>query len=295
MCKFAIAIPTYKRANELQKLLDSLDVKCTVYVSDNGGYLPENFPRRNPNISIKKTTPEVPIFSNWNAAACMVKEEWLTIPADDDLYYPESFQIINRYISTYPEMDVIIFGHNVIDVEGKTISSWIPRELAAFNAPEGFRIFQYGVEARMPSVFVKTKLFHELGGFEEGFKLTAGDSDFVQRALLAGNVLFVPEVVSGYRVWEGGLTSSRMATNQWMNEIDSWCKRIATFCKERSIDLYSKKNHDEIYALNLLGGVMNLKKKRAYLAAWSHFWSCRYPVHASLLTQLRLFYILIKP
>lgn len=294
MKTFGIAVPTYKREEEIRKLLANIPDDVQVFVSDNGSFLTNTFQTLYPNVVIKRVIPEVPMFRNWNSAASAVQNKWMVIPADDDVYFSKSFSIIEQYLEQYTDLDMIVFGHDTIDASGNVLNSWVP-QLETCMAPSGFLKFQYGVDARMPSIFVKTALFKELGGFDEGFRITAADSDFVQRAALIGNVQFVPEVVSGYRVWEGGLTHNKIASVEWMEEIDRWCDRIMAFCKEREIDLYSETIRDEIYIRNLLAGVVSAKKSNGYVAAWKHMMKCRYPHKALLRTQRRLLYRLIRP
>lgn len=294
MKNYGLAVPTFKRYDELQKLLTSIHISVPVYISDNGSTLPESLQQQHSNAVVCKVFPPVLMFPNWNLAAKLVQAEWVAIPSDDDIYYQESFDIIERCLEQYYDMDMIVFGHNTIDADGHVINSWLPN-LESCVAPSGFLKFKYGVDARMPSIFIKTALFKELSGFDEGFKITAADSDFIQRAALIGNVQFVPEVISGYRVWEGGLTHNKIASVEWMEEVDRWCNRISKFCKDHNISIYSKKNQDEIYARNLLAGVISAKKSRGYIAAWNHIIKCRYPFKALVRTQLSLLYRLVRP
>lgn len=294
MKNYGIAVPTFNRYEVLKKLLDTIPVSVSVFISDNGATLPESFQQQYPNAGVGKVFPPVLMFPNWNLAANSVQADWVAIPSDDDVYYPKSFSIIERCLEQYDDMDMIVFGHNTIDADGNVLNKWIP-QLETCIAPAGFLKFKYGVDARMPSVFVKTALFKVLGGFDEGFRITAADSDFIQRAALIGNVQFVPEVVSGYRVWEGGLTHKKIASAEWMEEIDRWGARIMAFCKEREINLYTKTLRDEIYARNLLAGLASAKRSGGYSASWNHLTSCRYPYRAHLRTQLRLLLWLIRP
>ncbi|WP_413904383.1 hypothetical protein [Candidatus Skiveiella danica] len=282
MNNYGLAVPTYKRHNVLQKLLASIPSKVPVYISDNGSTLPESFQQQHTNAVVRKIFPAVAMFKNWNLAAKLAHEEWIAVPSDDDVYYPESFEIIERCLAKYTDMDMIVFGHNTIDANNVVLNSWVP-QFATCSAPNGFLKFRYGVDARMPSIFIKKKLFDQLGGFDEGFKLTAADSDLIQRATLAGNVQFIPEVVSGYRVWEGGLTHATIASSQWMEEVDRWCNRISKFCDERGITIYSNAIRDEVYAQNLLAGIISARRTNGYKAAWRHLNKCRYPFRARLL------------
>jgi glycosyltransferase involved in cell wall biosynthesis len=290
---FAIAIPTYNRQTLLAELLNSIQ-NINIYVSDNGGYLDKSFQEKYSQVRFAPKIPEVPVLCNWNAAANLVKEKWFALPGDDDLYYPASFEVISRYLIQYPDIDVFIFGHHEIDGAGKILGTWQPKALQRFDAPNGFSIFQFGVDARMPSIIIKKELFDQLNGFDDSFKVTAGDSDFIQRALLMGNTLYVPEIIAGYRIWTGGSTHNTIASEAWMHEIDRWCNKMAIFCQEHSITLYNQTVRDEIYARNLIGGIVNIKKQGGYRMAWKYFLKFKYPARALFRTQLHLFYSLIK-
>lgn len=294
MSDYGLAVPTYNRYVELEKLLATIPQRVPVYISDNGASLPVLFEHERENTFIQKVATVVPMFPNWNLAANAVKEEWLAIPSDDDIYYPGSFEIIERCLALYADADMVVFGHNIIDENERILSSWTPK-LATFSAPSGFSQFQYGVDARMPSVFIKRELFHRLNGLHEQFSITAADSDILQRVALVGKVQFVPEIISGYRVWEGGLTHKKIASQEWMNEIEYWCQRIADFATENKVDLNSKRIGDEIFARNLISGIKTLKKESGYIAAWRYFIKFRFPLAALLSTKMRLMAWVLRP
>lgn len=294
MSSYGLAVPTYKRDVELKKLLVTIPEQVPVYISDNGATLPISFEKERKNTFIQKVATVVPMFPNWNLAASSVKEEWLAIPSDDDIYYPGAFEIIDRCLGLYADADMIVFGHNIIDENEKILSSWTPK-LAAFDAPAGFSQFQYGVDARMPSIFIKRELFHRLNGLDENFSITAADSDILQRLALVGKVQFVPEIISGYRVWEGGTTQKRIASKEWMNDIEYWCKRIAEFSLEQKIDLDMERIGDEIFARNLMSGILAMKKQNGYIAAWRYFLEFRFPRAAMSFTKIRLLALVMRP
>jgi len=286
---FKICIPTYHREDKLRELLSTIPENINVLISDNGSTVGKDICDLYENITVKKVLPEVTMFQNWNQAGFMADSEWLVIPSDDDM--------IEKGMKTYGKnADMLVFGHHIVDGEGEIISTWTPTKLETCAAPKGFKYFQYGVEARMPSIIIRTSLFKELGGFCEDFKLTASDSDLIQRLSLVGNVQFIPEVVSGYRVWDGGATSLTIASKNWMDEIDYWCNRIDKFCQQQGIkDVYSNHIQDEIYARNLSGGLSSLKKNKGYSETWKHFRQCRFPSHATLKTKMHLIYALCRP
>ena len=287
----SICIPTYKREDMLRELLSMIPKTVHVFVSDNGGSLSSSFIDEHNGVFVKKTLPEVAMFSNWNIAAFMAQDEWFILPSDDDIYYPNSFEIIKNNIEIYGDnVDMLIFGHHTVDGEGEVLSSWNPKQELCV-APSGFERFKFGVDARMPSIVIRTSLFKKLGGFCEEFKLTASDSDFIQRASLVGNIQFIPEVVAGYRVWDGGATHNTIVSVAWMREIDLWCNRIQAFCDERGlVDIYSDALKDEIYIRNLTVGIRLLKP----IAAYRYLKECRFSHNATLKSKLRLLYNLLK-
>ncbi len=289
MTRLSVCIPTYNRPVELGNLLDSIPADIPVYVSDNGGTLTDEFRQKYAHVSIPRTSSQtVPIFANWNRAARMSMAEWLLVPSDDDIYFPGAFETIAAVIEANPMADVFIFGHHVVGEDYEVLETWQPRA-QAFHAPAGFELFKGGVAARMPSVAIRRTAMERLGFFDEKFTLTASDSDLVQRALLTCDAVFVPTVVSGYRVWQRGLTRLTLATPRWMAEIDHWGAKIEAML--RGIPMYAsqaRRVHDELYAANLLEGMRLLRRQRKFAESRAHFRECRFPWFARWNTRARL-------
>ncbi|WPL10443.1 glycosyltransferase family 2 protein [Thiorhodovibrio litoralis] len=293
MKRIGIAIPTYNRNDLLERLLRTIPSDISVFVSDNGGYVTSEMKRGFTNLSITKQSKVISIFRNWNSALNSVSAcDYVAIPSDDDLYIKDKFSTIFEIIQNN-DADVIIFGNNCIDENDKFISRFCPKNLECFEAPYGFQKFIYGVDVRMPSVFFKKKFLDKLGYFDEHlFTLTAADSELVQRAMLLGNVIFVPEIVSSYRIWSGSLTDQKIATQHWMAEVDAWTTKIRGLAKERLGDKANFYNweqyQDEIYARNLLSGISNLFKSKNFKNAITHYRAMRYPKYALYKTKLRI-------
>ena len=191
---------------------------------------------------------------------------------------------------------MVIFGHNSIDESYKKIGEWSPKNKSVCEAPSGFDIFKYGVEARMPSIIFKRKFLEQLGFFDESFSVTGGDSDLVQRALIQGASVFIPKIVSGYRIWVGGSTHKTISTIEWMRDIDRWGEKLAY--NLRKLPEYSRQASTikaELYARNLMVGIASAKKTGGYFYAWNHFLRCKYPINAKLRTQIRLIFNALKP
>ena len=288
-----IAVPAYKRESMLGRLLDSIQAEWPIVVSDNGGHLSDGFKARYPRVRFLAGT-EVTVLENWNRAAEALDTEWIIMPGDDDLYYPESFRTIVNYLERHSGADIAFFGHHIIDEEDRIKSAWKPdaRELPA---PDGFSEVRRGTPARPPGIVFKAELFRRLGGFSTAFKVTAGDNDFYQRATLIGQVACIDQIVTGYRVWEFGSTRQTIATPEWMREIDLWCDRVRRFALDIGSAVYPRSLQDDIYLDNLQAGIRALKERGGYLAAWRHFFSSRYPFRTSALGQIKLIAHLVLP
>jgi glycosyltransferase involved in cell wall biosynthesis len=289
MTSLSVCIPTYNRPKELGNLLESIAPGVKVNVSDNGGLLTEEFRNRFPSVIFKSAgSPPIAMFPNWNRAARMADTDWLVIPSDDDIYYPDSFDEILGALAKNPSAGIVVFGHHVVGESYEVLDTWQP-DAGVMRAPDGFERFKFGVGARMPSVAIRRSAMEQLGYLDEHYACTAADSDFVQRALLSFDSAFVPAVVSGYRVWQRGATSLTLATPVWLEEIDYWGAKIEVLL--RGIPKYSReatKVHEELYATNLLAGLHLLRTQGKAEQCRAHFRQSRYPRGARLATQLRI-------
>ncbi len=288
-----IAIPAYKRIELLGRLLNSINADCPIIVSDNGGHLPQSFKEQYASVCFL-VGHEVPVLENWNRAASALDTEWIITPGDDDLYYPDSFLLIENALRSAPTADIVFFGHHIIDENDEIKSTWIPTPVH-LNAPQGFERIKRGTRARPPGIAFKAKLYRKLGGFSEEFVVTAGDNDFYQRAVLIGESVFVSEPVAGYRVWDFGSTKQTVATKEWMQEVDLWCSRVRLFAKEQADYHYPASLQDTIYLDNLRAGIQTLKEQGLYFAAWRHVIASRYPFRSNPIAQLKLLAHLLLP
>lgn len=277
----------------LVRLLDTIPKDLPIVISDNGGHLTEAFKARYARVRFQ-SGPEVAMYENWNRAANAMDAEWIVMPGDDDLYYPDSFASIIQLLRSEPNADIVFFGHHIIDENDQIRSTWQPAP-GHFKAPHGFNEIRRGTPARPPGIVFKAELFRRLEGFGEEFKITAGDNDFYQRAALVGTSLFVDKIVTGYRVWNLGATKQTIATQEWLREVDLWCARVRCFAAERSTYNYSPTLQDDIYLDNLRAGIRALKERGGYGTAWRHFLRSRYPLRVGALDQLKLIAHLVLP
>lgn len=296
--KIGIAIPTYDRPELLQKLLASIPCHIMVNVSDNGMLVSPKINNLTSNITIVGDSTVINMFDNWNRAFHGLNVEVMAIPSDDDLYLEDGFEIIEEETRKNPDCDVFVFGNHYIDENDKVFSTWIPRGYEKFEAPEGFNIFRYGVDARMPCIFFRKALLDRIGYLDSRFELTAADSELVQRALLYGRALFVPKVVGSYRVWGGALTAKKIASDHWLEEIGVWTDKISTLAVEEfgKVGKHFDRQRfvDEIYARNLIAGASNKIRSGENGAARKYLFEHRFPKRATLVTKLNYLRVYLK-
>lgn len=291
MRNIQVAIPTYNRSDLLEKLLSTIPHDVKVSVSDNGSYTDEKLKTKYTNATFISSPNVLGVFSNWNVAAKNATSEWVLIPSDDDLFYHNTFNVIDLYIKKYPNVDMLVFGHDTIDEYEVKKEGWSVKKEVLLECPMGFNLFKYGVDARMPAVVFKRSMLQEMEYFDENFKLTSGDSDLIQRVLLKGNVAVIPEKIAAYRVWNGALTHQKIATKLWLTEIDLWQSKIKVLgenaFKEKGLNTLNFKSiKDEVYAQNLLAGLKKIRNSDGFLACLRFIIENRYPFMAQFKTQI---------
>lgn len=286
-----VAIPTYNRNNYLAKILDSIPKTIKTIVSDNGGFVTREIKESYCHVSFHEQKTVLKMFANWNECVKRVSTKWFIIPSDDDLYLKDAFNIIEYYLEKYIYADIYIFGHNNFDENDAILSYWHPKEEKCFDQPFGFELCKYGVDARMPSIVFRTDLVKQLGAFEESLDFTAADSLLIQKCLLKGNGIFVPHVISSYRVWSSSYTSQKISTSDWLDKIDRWQELLRIFLEGGNNSLRKgqvNRIRDEVFARNLLAGLSNLRRTKDVHAARLFLRQNRYPKFATMKTQLKI-------
>lgn len=289
-------IPTYNRNDYLIKILNTLPSNANVIVSDNGGAVTQKIISSYENFIFIKPSKKLEMYENWNLCVNNVKTKWFVIPSDDDLYYNKELYRFWDAIVEFKDCGTIIFGHNVIDEKDAVVSSWKPETLIKFNGPFGFDVFKYGVKARLPSIIFNTELAKSHGLFKEEYGYTAADSLLIQKCLLSSDSVFIPHIVSAYRIWPNNFTTKLISTVGWLERIDKWQNEIGPIAllkfKKSQIKFDVAKTKDEVYAQNLIGGLINLGSQ-GLTTRYTFFKSVRYPFKASLITQLKVIKSLI--
>ena len=293
--KIAVAVPTYNRYQLLCELISSIPDEWSICISDNDSSLISASSVFKRNVKISHAEYLFSMFENWNRALSLVDSDCthVFITSDDDLYLPQAQVIVENSLKKFPDIDVFVFGCDLIDENNKKRKGYKPNALHVFEKGEGFNCFVSGVDARMPGILLRRVFLDNIGHFDTQFKITAADSELIQRALIMGTAVFVPESIALYRTWAGSATNSTQASDPWMKEIQLWTTKIADLLKKSGDEHISNKKYlqkygDEIFARNILSALGNLISKEQYNDA--HLFLSKYPIprQASLITSLRI-------
>jgi len=287
------AIPTYNRNEYLKKLLNSIprSLNANFAISDNGGYVEEEtIQKHKARTKLVASDNIIDMYDNWNKAIGLVQTTWFFIPSDDDVYYEEKLPVVATALQKYPNADIIIFGHDVIDENDSFLSRWIPEKEQEYLSPTGFSLFKYGVSARFPSILFRTSHVNKMGGIDPSYKFTAGDSLLIQKCLVNGNAVFINEVIGAYRTWPNNYTNKLIASTEWLDKVDRWQDEIGYELKKCGIpNVDPKKVKDEVYAQNLLNGIQVMKKnKEGTFSIFKFVRSNRFPWNARMSSKFQI-------
>jgi hypothetical protein len=292
--KIAVAIPTYKRRDMLERLIGTIPADWSIFVSDNDASLLPMAQPLDARVQLSHASRLFDMFANWNRALSLVDEDCthVFIPSDDDLLVPGAGAIVEAALARHGDADLLIFGCDFIDGEDRKFGGYVPEALEVFEPGDGFLKFAYSVDARLPGVLFRLDFLKRIGAFDESMQITAADSDLVQRALLQGKSVFVPRIIGLYRYWSGSGTHAYHGTDRWMNDVARWTDKIVRLVnaghrpKRASLDI--ERYRSEVLTQNLLAGIDNLLDKGEIQQARDFLQ--RYPVsgNATPWTRLRL-------
>lgn len=217
MCFFSIVVPTYNRAKELQRCLQSLCdqtykefevLVCDDGSSDETSRVVEGFEER-----LKIRYFRQP---NWggparprNVGINNARGDWVCFLDSDDWWYPFKLEKCMNFVNG--EYDIIC--HNVDIKPGNRNRKVI--KTSSFRRGNTFKSLMIeGNSIAMSSVCVKKNIFEELGGFSEDRRLIAvEDFDMWLRIARAGfKFKVINEILGAY--WMGGGNISGFSNRQ---------------------------------------------------------------------------------
>lgn len=224
--QLSVCIPAYRRSEYLRLLVSGLPADFPIFISDNGGFITAEKLSWTPNVTLAPCENVLSMFRNWNRAISLCDTEWFILPGDDDIVFSDRLPLVRELIGKYPDAGCLIFGYENIDSQGNVLSEWHPQERKVYRNPEGFREFRYGVLARWPAIVFRTEAVKAIGGFDTDFTNTASDSLLMQNMALHFPIVFVPEILGQYRIWENSGTSKLICEREWFDNIELWMNKL---------------------------------------------------------------------
>lgn len=148
-----------------------------------------------------RSGPDAGLYSAWNAALALARGEWICfLGADDWLWDAGSLErVAPRLRAALPRHRVVYGTLRQVDEAGRVVEE-LGRPWPEFRA----RFLSHDCLPH-PGLMHHRSLFERHGRFDESFRIGA-DYEFLLRELVAGEALFVPELVVGAG-WGGRSTT----------------------------------------------------------------------------------------
>ncbi|MFV7706699.1 glycosyltransferase [Shewanella algae] len=161
------------------------------------------------------------LFTQENQGVCktlnrLIKEssgEYLALCASDDCLTPDSIKLRVLALQQHPNKLAVIGDALLIDQESNVIARSAMKYLYKTNYYRlqtdliSELIFRWSVVG--PSLLINKDAYNQIGLYDEGLRVE--DRDFYLRLLKENNLIFIPEIVSCYRIHTGNASRKSKA------------------------------------------------------------------------------------
>jgi len=267
----SFVIPTYNRLNYLKKAINSIREQTNssyeIIVSENNCTdSTKAWLLKQRDIVNVFHNENIKIFSNWNEGIKIAKGKYIVLLTDDDLANSNMVEKINQIDKKYSEIAMILFNHQYIDENGNLISIYEMKQSGFFKKGQGFNYFANGVDNRPCAIAMSKKDVEYLNYYNEIFELTSSDSELIQKLSIIGNIYFVNDnnFMCSNRIWTGSLTTNKLLTNKWHEEIELWCNNMMSFTKEHINYDFANNKKNIIFSNYYSAIVNNLKYEKRF-------------------------------
>jgi glycosyltransferase involved in cell wall biosynthesis len=216
--KFSVIIPLYNKENEIKRSIHSVlnqtiqDFEIIIVddnSSDGGLAIVKSF--HDPRISCIEQE-HLGVSSTRNHGVTLASGDFIAFLDADDEWMPLHLETILRLIKTFPEAGMFATASKITSEEGKprwTIIKNIPPPPWEGLLPDYFRSGSLGEDpVNASTVVIPKKIFHEMGGFPEGYWY-GEDTDLFGRIALKYPVAFSWEFGALYHVEASNRSSER--------------------------------------------------------------------------------------
>jgi glycosyltransferase involved in cell wall biosynthesis len=185
-----------------QQTLDSWEL----VIVDNGIPVPEDIAfliGDDVRMSLIQVNPDATAGMSRNIGASLAQGEFVTFLDDDDVWHPER---LDQHVQAHrerPAAPATYSGYWHMDAEGNRFGiDWRSRTSRAEDVLRGVVHTPLG-----PTLVVRLADFHAIGGFSPEIPILV-DFEFGLRLALRGDLVYIDELLLGYRRHSGNMTST---------------------------------------------------------------------------------------
>lgn len=220
-CKpfFSIVIPTYNRAEQLRRALNSIANQTyrdfEVIVCDDGS-------KDNTEQVVASFANQFPITylwdKNWggparprNRGIREAKGEWICFLDSDDWWYSKKLETVKKDLDAY-DADVVYHDLDIYTLKGKLF--WKKVRGKRFKKPVHVALLKNGGGLANSSTVVRKEIINQVGGLSENKSLIAAeDYDlWLKISRVTDKFCYIPQTLGAY--WNGGGNITEVSDRQ---------------------------------------------------------------------------------
>ncbi len=225
--RFTFCVPNLNKIKYLPACIDSIlqqdcpDWRCVFvdgYSTDGSWEYMQQF-KGDPRFLLLQGRQQG-MYQDWNECLAHVDTEYFYILTSDDTCYPALVSETTRALDAHPDVDMCHVQFAYIDEQGHItrpyqdiIEHQFPLYAEVNRSPHrrsGLCEFVLHFAYRAPYVTItslvfRTRLLETLQGFSSDYG-SSGDYDWTMRAALATDVLYLPQLLATWRIYDGQAT-----------------------------------------------------------------------------------------
>jgi glycosyltransferase involved in cell wall biosynthesis len=219
---FSVGIPAYNQGEFLEvtilSLLNQTRPPDEIVISDH--YSTDNTPevieKYSKHVRGVKPPPGCGVSGQWNFTLSSLSGDWCTLLSSDDIARPHYCEVLIRGAQRREDSVLVRAGWDIIDRDGKTLSSEYMLSVSTVTLPPATLLEQkYGPKASFAAFAVNREMLIKSGGYPENME-SFGDWPMFMQLAPFGSFIYENELISGYRVGHDG--------NKFRNRFGMWIR-----------------------------------------------------------------------
>lgn len=218
------------------------------------------------------------MYEDWNYCLEQVNTEYFYFLTSDDLCYPQLVSKTTQALDQYPDIDACHFKFEYINKYGQItrtykdiIAAEMPIYLSGIDyAHRRSSLFEFmmhfvyrTIYRTMTSLVFRSSVISKVGKFSSQFG-PAGDYDWTLRLAMHTDVLFLPEILTAWRKYEGQATQSPYSVESSKRILDIARSNLKTYQNTSHLFLAQPKVNERILLSFLSNGYETTLYKQVY-------------------------------